>query len=186
MYRFRQEFIPLALNKRDNTIIEDCSITPESNDTIDDDNYEDFLETETVEQKDFEEWIVEEKRKDEWMEKIKKRDELKKRFDPSMAYRLVRSIEHNFLNDEKIQLLTHKKLTPHPHLQEGLIHRIKDKSDKEAERIILQSIHDLETGYIKKDGNSYSVENYDAKDVIRERNMIVKILDRLILILLDQ
>lgn len=59
------------------------------------------------------------------------------------------------LNSKKKLLLTHTKIRSHPKLQKQLIRKIKDESADNASVIVRQTINDLETGYIEKEGTSY-------------------------------
>jgi ParB/RepB/Spo0J family partition protein len=58
------------------------------------------------------------------------------------------------LTKKKKMLLTHSKLRQHPQIQKELIKDISTKTDTEAEYKVRQTIHDLETGYIKKSPNT--------------------------------
>jgi len=72
--------------------------------------------------------------------------------DPKILQKATKS----GLTTKKKLLLTHTKLREHPKLQEDLITEIKHLDFGPAAIVVRQVINDLETGYIKKDGSSYT------------------------------
>jgi len=101
-------------------------------------------------------------------------------FSPKYQYQLLQIVlqldpsvlteaENHGLNTHKKLLLTHSKIRDHPKIQKALIPKIKNLSEKQAEITVRQAASDLETGYLTKDGTSYtySGKGSEARDKIQ-------------------
>lgn len=160
LYRYRQEFIPLAINKQpDNINLEQSSIISGSDDTIVDD---DHLE---------EEWNQNKKKEyQEYLEIKQKTEKIKKQLPEDV----VKNTEQVELSVSKLAMLIHPRLKKQPKLQEALVYKIKDLSPQKARDIVHQTIHNLETGYVKEDEGNYTVYDIDKKENIKENIKIGK------------
>jgi hypothetical protein len=129
LYRYREEFIPLAIDKR-NKNIEQSSSRSGSNDT-------------TNNEKDDPKEVIDERR-----------NEINKQLPPEV----VEKADEAGLSTNKRELLINKTLKKYPELQKTLIERIKDKektteevriTDNRARDIVHQTISDVEVGYLR-------------------------------------
>jgi len=101
-------------------------------------------------------------------------------FSPKYQYQLLQIVlqldpsvlteaENHGLNTHKKLLLTHSKIRDHPKIQKALIPKIKNLTEKQAEIIVRQAASDLETGYLTRDGTSYtySGKGSEARDKVQ-------------------
>lgn len=87
-----------------------------------------------------------------------------------VASKILRKDIYDYANEREISpdkklMLTNSRLQKHPELQESLINQLVTKTNKEAKIEVAQTIMDLETGALFKDGKSYIVHDY-LKDKI--------------------
>lgn len=59
------------------------------------------------------------------------------------------------ISPDKMLMIANPRLAKHAPLQESLINDVVTKSKNEANNIVDQMIHDIETGALSKEGNSY-------------------------------
>jgi hypothetical protein len=138
LYRYREEFIPLAIDKRNNNKnIEQNYVRSGSNDTTNNDDYNEEGKPIEIE--------IDDERRNEIIKQLPKE---------VVEY----ANEAGGLSTNKLELLTNKRLKPLPEMQKNLINKIKGKekttdeikiTDNQARDIVHQTINDLETGYLK-------------------------------------
>ena len=87
-----------------------------------------------------------------------------------VASKILRKDIYDYANEREISadkklMLTNSRLQKHPKLQESLINQLTTKNNNEAKVKVAQTIMDLETGTLFKNGNSYIVDETSREKV---------------------
>jgi hypothetical protein len=152
LFRYREEFIPLAIDKRNNKDIEQCYGRSGSNDTTT--NEIKFTS------KDVTAEVMERLRLDSIMRKQRWDDEKRRN---KILEQLPKDVveyanKDGELSTNKLEMLLTKNIKQYPELQKHLIDKIKDTkrimeevkiSDNKAKEIVEQTNRDIETGYLR-------------------------------------
>ena len=80
------------------------------------------------------------------------KEEKAKKLLPEPIYNYAKERE---ISPDKMLMIAHTRLAKHPPLQESLINDVVTKSKNDAKNTVDQMIHDIETGALSKEGNSY-------------------------------
>ena len=162
LFRYRQEFIPLAIDKRNNN----------SSDDDDDNNNEMLVSNDTTTNeikftsKDVTAEVMEKLRLDSIMRRQRWDDEIRRN---KILEQLPKEVveyanKDGELSTNKLEMLLTKNIKQYPELQKTLIDKIKDTkrikeevkiSDNKAREIVEQTNRDIETGAIQKVGKTY-------------------------------
>ena len=100
----------------------------------------------------------------------------KSKYSPNTLYQFMQTIvqlnpkiqqlakKHNLTMHQRI-LLTHTKLRQHPEIQKRLITRIENLNGAKSRLLVAQTIRDLETGAIIKQGSSYIFDSNSREKI---------------------